>query len=565
MNLLAGCGGSSVGTTPIAKFPGRDALAAIGSNASAVSPKLPKMAGALDRWDIEAAPQADAAQKPWEPAGPWETMFAEVATGAQKKPRLPLSMACAARELGRFYMEHKEAPDETLRRFILGGCGSLVPKVVEQPVTLQVPASVKDDQLFEKMGGDLRTVLEKALSKGVDIAGFWFGRRDDQVVAYLVGSNEKAQIKPFALTPDAHGEVVIEGRLNEEARYFEAFINYGSVAAAPCDVDISVPRPAFRFVCKMYEKDDAAWVQMLYAPPQRMLGTVFAQTLVRRSPDVPPRYVAIRYADPAPVSTPTQFTSTVVQQLNRVRKVAGLSAVTLAAAETRTAAKVAPQFFTSVLGQADPEKADTIALGLLAGWEVEGTIRDGSLMYALMPTLDAGRWLTSALEMPIGRATLLAPDIEQVALGPVVSSEQSAIGSVVTGYRFHHGDNHDDDVKFLLSRVVQSRRRMGLAPPGRLATEQAMKIELADVYEGTATPEEAMNGVLQRASHTYGMGMRGFAIEASSLEELQIPEEVLNQPTLHLDIGVTHHKAPGAAWAQYTILVVYAVFPNDKA
>lgn len=57
--------------------------------------------------------------------------------------------------------------------------------------------------------------------------------------------------------------------------------------------------------------------------------------------------------------------------------------------------------------------------------------------------------------------------------------------------------------------------------------------------------------------------MQGYVIEASSLEELQIPEDVLRQPTLHLDIGVTHHKAPGAAWAQYTILVVYAILDTS--
>lgn len=47
-----------------------------------------------------------------------------------------------------------------------------------------------------------------------------------------------------------------------------------------------------------------------------------------------------------------------------------------------------------------------------------------------------------------------------------------------------------------------------------------------------------------------------------SLEELEVPDEVLRQQTLQLDIGVTHHKAPGAAWAQYTILVIYAMWDS---
>ncbi|HSN97150.1 MAG TPA: hypothetical protein VLS89_02595 [Candidatus Nanopelagicales bacterium] len=41
-----------------------------------------------------------------------------------------------------------------------------------------------------------------------------------------------------------------------------------------------------------------------------------------------------------------------------------------------------------------------------------------------------------------------------------------------------------------------------------------------------------------------------------------MPDEVLRQQTLQLDIGVTHRKAPGAAWAQYTILVIYAMWDS---
>lgn len=61
------------------------------------------------------------------------------------------------------------------------------------------------------------------------------------------------------------------------------------------------------------------------------------------------------------------------------------------------------------------------------------------------------------------------------------------------------------------------------------------------------------------------MAMSGYVIEASSLDELEIPEETIRQPMLALDIGVTHHKAEGAAWAQYTILVVYAQLDRNRA
>jgi hypothetical protein len=297
-----------------------------------------------------------------------------------------------------------------------------------------------------------------------------------------------------------------------------------------------------------------------------MLATEFAQALVRRSSDTRLSYGAVRYADPTPVASPEEFVRVVIQQLNRVRKMARLPEVTLAAAESASATKLAPYYFSAAFGSGDPKQADLIALGLLAGWDVGGMIRGASLMSSLTPTLDAGRWLTAALETPVGRYTLLAPDIEQIACGPMVLDQASAIGAVVTGYRFHHGIDHTSDVNMLLNRVVQTRRRMGLPAPQRLGViAAAMTEQLAAVREGRKAPQDALQQVLQHASTSYEMAMRGYVIEASSLDELEIPEDVLRQPLLALDIGVTHHKAQGAAWAQYTILVVYAQFDKNRA
>jgi hypothetical protein len=561
--LIIGCAGS-IGSLPVAEFTSRAALTAI-EQRPAPPPPIPKTAP-VDLWQMEQAPPPDSAQLPWQPNGPWETIFAEVAASVQRRPRLTLAMSCIAAELGRFQLQHQADANASIRRFLIGGCGALVPNVKVESFTGQAPASLSDAQVIAQMGGLLRAEMVKHLSSGVDTAGFWCGRRDDRVVGYLVTSHEEAQIKPFSLVPSADGEVVIEGRLNQPAQYVEAYINHGSTAVQPCDTDLSVARPSFRVICRPAAQDETAWIQMLYAPPGRVLATEFAQALVRRSSDTPPSYAAARYVDPTPVSSAEEFARVAIQQLNRVRKMAGLPEVTLAAGETATATKLAPHYFAAAIGGVEPQQADLIALGLLAGWDIGGMIRGASLMSSLASTLDAGRWLTSALETPVGRYTLLARDIEQIAFGPMVLPKEGAIGAVVTGYRFHRGVDHTDDVNMLLTRVVQTRKRMGLPPPLRLdAIAAVMNEELAAVREGKKLPRDAFERVLQHASTSFGISMNGYIIEASSLDELEIPDEVLRQPMLHLDIGVTHHKAKGAAWAQYTILVIYAQLDRNRA
>jgi len=554
--LFIGCAGS-IGSRPVAEFTSPAALTAI-EQRPAVPPPIPKTAP-VDLWQIAQAPPPDSAQLPWQPKEPWETKFAEVAASVQHRPRLTLAMRCIAAELARFHLQYQAGADASIRRFLIGGCGALVPNIQVEYFTAQAPANLSDAQVYEQMVSRMRDELVKRLSNGVDTAGFGYGRRDDRVVGYLVTGHEEAQIKPFSLVPSADGEVVIEGRLNQPAQYVEAYINQGNAGVQSCDTDLSVARPSFRFICRPAAQDETASIQMLYAPPGHVLATEFAQALVRRSSDTSPSYEVVRYADPTPVSSPEEFARVAIQQLNRVRKMAGLPEVTLAARESATATKLAPHYFAAALGVAEPRQADFIALGLLAGWDVGGMIRGASLMSSLASTLDAGRWLTSALETPVGRYTLLSPDIEQIAFGPMVLPKEGAIGAVVTGYRFHRGIDHTDDVNMLLTRVVQSRRRMGLPPPLRLGTIIAvMNEKLTAVREGRKLPRDALEEVLQRASTSFGVAMNGYIIEASSLDELEIPEEVLRQPMLYLDIGVTHHKAEGGAWAQYTILVVYA-------
>jgi hypothetical protein len=66
----------------------------------------------------------------------------------------------------------------------------------------------------------------------------------------------------------------------------------------------------------------------------------------------------------------------------------------------------------------------------------------------------------------------------------------------------------------------------------------------------------------EAAGRNVGAAMRGIVVEATSLDALEIPPQVLARPGLQLEIGVTHYKPPGAAWAQFVIVVVYVSPPG---
>ena len=197
----------------------------------------------------------------------------------------------------------------------------------------------------------------------------------------------------------------------------------------------------------------------------------------------------------------------------------------------------------------------------MAGWQVQGTIRDGTFFSVMVPrTHDAGRWVDMALSLPLGRRTLLARDIDEVALGPALFGSPDAIGGVACGYRFHHGDDHSADAAAVYRRVSEARARLGLPPPARLGgAAPFIGRELARVRQGLEPPYAAMQTALQYAADSSGArALRGYLVEATSTDVVDLPAKILRQPNLSIEIGVTHYKPPGAKpGAQLVVLIVY--------
>lgn len=561
---LSACASAPVPSKPVAEFPSQAALQAIEVRPAA-RPELPQESQAGEGWTLEDALPVMVGDAPWEPAGVWDAAFVDALRGAERPPRVTQALSCTAREMGRFVLEHGALPPAGLRRFMTAVCGSVISVTGFAFAGGELPPTATDEEALARWGDAFREQVLVNLKAGAQIAGFSFEQRGSRVAASAVFGVEAAQIKPFSPVPDARGEVTIEGRMLVPAAHVEAYVNRGRFGVARCDVDLSVQRPSFRVFCRPHPADRTAWIQLVYAPPRRVLGAPFAEILARRPGEIPV-YRPESYSPSRPVESAAQFTRVMVEQLNAARAAAGLGAVALAPRQTATATRLAPHFFAGSSPGGAQANADLIALGLLAGWEVDGVIRSGSFVASYSTRgLDAGLWLTGALERPMGRVTLLAPDIEQIAVGPFLSRGPDGVGAMVTGYRFHHGSDHTEDVNRLLVRVIEARRRMRLLPPMRLSTmDEVLKEELGLVHAGESDTRSAMNAVLARAVERFGSNMRCFAIETMSLDALELPPELLRQQALHLDIGVTHHRPKGAAWAQYVVLVVFADYSGNE-
>ena len=544
---------------PVVEFPSAQAMAELESH-PAVLPSISAGEVPKEGWKVESPEAVTVLGSDWEPQGDWEKAFATEVSAARHNLRMTRAMSCASREIGRYYLERKLPPPEVLKKFMLAACGAVVPDAGVQWLEGDVPEQATDAEVQSRWQNQIKSRLVAQMPANTTEGGFWYGRAHGRAVAVATFASPAARLTTLALVPDAKGYVTLEGELRQPADYVVGYANQGIFGVQRCAMDPSVARPRFRARCHIADGDDTAWVQLLAAAPRRVLAVPFIQILVRRAADQPPTFQLAPYANSRMVSNPTEFASALFEGLNAVRAQAGLRRVQIAASESTSATRLAGHFFSAVLKSGIGAESDHIALGLLAGWQTGGTIRDALLVANLAPrTHDAGQWLSGALAMPIGRATLLAEDIEEVAVGPVMFSDPDGLAALVSGYRYYHDDDHSADVSRLYERLLTARERLGLQLPQRLAhMDRVLRAELSRVQAGESEPMDALQASLNEGVGRFGAGMKGFVIETTSLEAFEIPEDIVKRRNLYLEIGVGHHRPPGAAWGQMVIVVVYA-------
>ena len=259
----------------------------------------------------------------------------------------------------------------------------------------------------------------------------------------------------------------------------------------------------------------------------------------------------------AEVATPEQFTTKLMNAVNGVRKQAKLAPLALAARQSEIAARLAPRFFAAVMGKVDPLDADRIVLGIIAGWDIEGTVRQGGFSATMIgETRDVSRWLSTALEFPGGRQALLSPDTVLLAIGPLLVEQNQLLGAIVGSYSLF-GDNHTADEATIFDLIARHRAGLGMSPPKRVdALDAHMLAAGRTIRSRAATPINTLNDLLQASARALQRSVNGFVLETSRLEDFRLPEELLRRRGLEVAIAVTHYQPPGEPWGRYVILVV---------
>jgi hypothetical protein len=466
--------------------------------------------------------------------------------------RLTRELRCVARELARVRAEHGSQPDERVQRFINGACGLASPfGVSSYQWTADVPPEATDDQLLDSWKNKV-TVPPAFKGKA---AGVWLARKGTKAVVMMVARD--GTDAPVALSAgDAPGKVSVRGTAGADVDYVLALVNHGKGSVARCEPDRGVELPHYSFTCTLADGDPWTWIEVATRTSGRLLMRTAALLLARRDENVAVELTpGSARSQTGAASTRDEIVRAVLEGVNRARQSGNAGPLTLAPKQTVVNERLAPHFFNAEAA-ADAKTGDLVALGLIAGWDVEGTIKNGDLFGTMLSgAKDASSWLDYALEHPMARFVLLRPEARQVAIG-ATSAEGGGLGVVATTYSFFGAENHQASSTRVFERLAQERAARRLPPITALPDMPSLVDQARLVHAGQREPMAALDNALGTEAQRLGQPMRGWVLVTNDLDILPFPKELLAPGPLAVRVVVTHYRPEDAAWGAYLVYIV---------
>lgn len=474
------------------------------------------------------------------------------------------AMQCAAREWALFYQEHRTPPGPQLRNYMAARCSTVAPNVQFHHFEGGVPAGASDPEIFESWRGAVASLLSDALRGGPQTAGIWYGRRDGRAIVVIASGERLVRVDPlptasFDEVRRGDGEFVLSGELLVPADDVSAAVNVGPFGAAACERAVAPALPRFAFRCKLDRADARSWLTVSLTPPGRLLGRSAIDVVLWPSGQPDPVWRRASRGAAVPLTPETDRAQTLLTLVNRARKEAGREPLALSRPQSRVADELAPFYFASAFGVTPGTGGDLVVLGLLAGWNVEGIVQDARFTSSwVVKTADLDHLVASVLEYPAGRATLLDPEAEQLAVGTVSHEGSGFLAGIFGTYAIFEEASHADAARQVIEALDAARAGAGKGPVRHLPTVASLGTLAAGRVQSGEDADVVLGDLLRQSSQVLRRSVNGWILEARDLAELRFPEALLARDPVEIAIGVSHHKPAGEAWGRYVILVVAA-------
>lgn len=480
------------------------------------------------------------------------------ALDGHRRVRVDEGMMCYAEQYGRFTLEHGAEPSTDIRSFMTARCGLAVPRIAV--AAFEQPAGKWDLKIVPDRDGEM---LQEALSKAPkgSWVGAWTGQNADTAKLVLAFATPMAQVEPFEMNSGDSGFVELRGELAFEPEWVLAHSTRGRLGHATCQplTDAQVPSQGFALRCPVDPSDPMAIIELTAGRRGELLGTTLLRAFVSPDGSMPIQYQAPSLS--LPIDAQAFDRASMVAGINAVRRQASLEPLGLSNPQSDLADHMLPHLLAARFQGS--EEVHPITLGLMAGWDVEDTIRNASIRVTQdHRERDLSRTIAASLFSPGYRATVLDPEAKIIALGAVEDPQSAARGSVVLTYQvFEPRDFGPDEVAFF-DELDRQRAALSLPPVLRVQgpNDRAVLDAAAErIRDQGSDPAEELGVLVRHFRDQTRRGFAGFVHSPMLLEgwKPQFPRELLLAEEVAIAVKISYFKPEGAAWGQHVVLVVY--------
>lgn len=549
---LFACGGAPVDRA----FPTAGELRKI---AKRPAPEIPTQTpvSMVDEWQL-AGPFPDAPGGPPAAGAPGVELL-----GASPVAAPSAAMTCTARELARFAARNPGLAPGALRSFVVARCGSTGSGLQMTWISGEVaPGEDAAAVLTRWAPGPSNQVaaMGQGLGQGGTIGGA-SAMHEGKAVWMVVGQTAGQRFDGFTGLPDADGRVLPRGARDPRHAQLSALVTQGRFRYGVCE-PLQAPEGEYAFACPIDPADEMATIEAVGVPAQQVLGDTIASMTAWPSGAPVDVWRASSKVEPRPVNAAEQVPGAIVEGLNALRRASGVEPVVLDPAQSTELRGLAPHYWSAVWRD-DAALVDRIALGVMAGWRVGASVRQGNFAgSATDDRLDVGVLLRDMLDSPFHRRMLLDPATRRLAVGGFLPGD-GRLAVVVGGYHVVDVETFDSAGAAVALRAhldAQRARRNHAALEPWAAIESELRTLADAVSAGRITSEAVLDLAVQRASQLSRGPVAGRVIQVSALEQIELPPALAGADAVPVALAVGVERSPGHPWVRNVVLMVW---PHD--
>lgn len=535
--------GRTKGSPIVQPFPSEQELDAIARTAPAPAP----------------AGLAPAAATEWTMDGPLPDVFGESAyTGTEPddaivraalhgNQRLDTGMMCLARQHGRFLIQHEGMPPSDIDAFMRARCGAAVADLAGRH--FKMPGAVPP--LTEDVAAEQLAALPPDTP-----VGYWIGGDDSGGAAVFLAGLSPATVEPMPFQ-NVQGHIDVEATLAFPISNLTAYASWGDLDARPCEPLPTKSEVQVALRCPVDPSREFSYVEVYAAPPGRLLANRVLGFLA--STNAAPDHYS---APPLELPLTAEQTDSValVTGINAVRERKGIGPLTLSKAQSEAIAGLVPHQLSA---NTDPQTANTIALGIMAGWQVDGTIQHGQFLIATdSAALSIERSLAGLLLFPAHRRLLLSPDADVVATADHDLLDGAVRATLVSTYKLFEAEDHTEHLTALFDEIDRQRISIEREPVTRIGGPQSMKLvsrHTQSLQEGKTDPGQTLDRLLEDLVEQYNRPFAAMLYAPLILDgwRPEFPEDLLAAESPEVVLAIGWFQPEGQAWGQYTVFLIY--------